>query len=173
MTTIAYANGVMAADTLVVENRVKRLQPTQKIHLSGIDDNWRVFGKKVLGFGFAGTLASIPAFKKYLEMDMKPTVGGIFTTDNDFAVLIVDENLDLYKFNHKQSRDPEECYSFIIKETDDQTRDCVKLAIGSGQDFALAGLSLGKSPLDSVLLASTLDNYTSDHVTIVDFKELV
>lgn len=171
MTTIAYAGGIMAADTLVVENNVKRLQPVEKIHIPGPDENWKVFGVAVLGFGFAGSMGSISAFKKYLQMNMAPTVGGIFTSDNNFAALIVDENLDLYKFNHKQSA--EESYSILVKETDPETRKTVRLAIGSGQDFALTALALGNSPAESVIVASNLDVYTNNVVSEFDFNKLL
>lgn len=171
MTTVVYSKGIMCADTQVVENGMRRLNPVRKIHLPENNEVWKVNGKNILGFGFSGTLSSLQPFKEYLKANMTATVNGIFTDDNDFSAIIVDSHGDVYTFNHKHTLNPEDNYSILIKETDETNRQDVQLAIGSGRKFALAALVLGEDHEGAVALAIKLDVYSGGDCTTYNFNK--
>lgn len=131
MTTIAYRDGVLAADSLVTLGNTKVHGCYQKIQ--------RIDGYLV---GSAGSVAACQAFidwVKYAEDDQAPPKG-------EYNAIIV---------NHKGKLREIEGGHFLPSP-----RGAKFTAIGSGAPFALAAMYAGASATEAVKIAAKIDTST-------------
>lgn len=138
MTTIAYKNGVLAADTSVTSNAVY-VANTLKIH--------RVNGWLVGGSGSVGAHYSVSRWLEAGADFKKPVDWG---SVEDAASIIVSPGGALYHTDTGSGWVVPEQTPFV--------------ACGSGADFARAAMLLGCSARDAVAVAIQLDLYSGGRI---------
>lgn len=148
MTTIAYKNGVLAADgrlsvdgTLVCDNYPKIVDCAEK--------DFKLNGEKVLAYGFSGFLKAKEVFEYALGEGVNVTSS--LDTDDDFSCIVVTEKNAFLVSKHDEGT----VLSFIhISEN-------VPMACGSGRKVALHYLTHKDcDPLDAVSEAVKSDLYS-------------
>ncbi len=143
MTTIAYKNGVMAADTLAVKGNHK--------HAGAV----KLFTVEKCLVGFAGDMCDIPVLLDWLEgqaleypnLDWRTPKD--FPEDMDTSVLIVSFNKGIQVLEHG---------GCLVPIAGDMH------AIGTGSQFAIGAMAHGASAAKAVSVTSTLDAYTGGGV---------
>lgn len=151
MTTIAYKDGILAGDTLATG---------YNNHSYG---NKKVFKTKYFLFGFTGTLAYLERSLEWIKKHEKPNVlefNEIFDKDvfgEETTVLLINKNRKLFL-----SSDGKPFYQARYKET----------ALGSGGDYAIGAMACGKSAVEAVKVARSLDPRTGGAVTFVSTVDL-
>lgn len=141
MTTIAYANGVLAADTqCTIEDSTRTTMHKLR----------RVPGVGVVAC--AGKLSTAHAFVEWLQGGTKrypkECVKG-------FEAIVLDEEGKPWYYGATQYKDPIENPFY---------------ALGSGWRLAMAGMHMGLSPKQAVELAGQLDIYTNTIVDTFNAK---
>jgi hypothetical protein len=146
MTTIAYKNGILAADKQATYGSIKH--PTTKI--------WRLGDGSVAGG--AGELSFIHAMMKWLDAGGDPATFPAHQRDKDDwqPIMVVRPNGQIQIYE----RTP---YPTISEGK--------YFAIGSGREFAFMAMRLGKSAAEAVALTSEFDPGTGslvDTLTLPD-----
>lgn len=130
MTTIAWDGTTLAGDTLCVSYNLKR--EVQKI--------WRLADGRL--YGGSGEYQGVLAVKQWLEDgepdDKEPLL-------DDFSAMVIDQK------GHAFRLESQLVYMPIVEPY---------FAVGSGRDFALAAMFLGKNAREAVELAALFDIYT-------------
>lgn len=147
MTTIAWDGTTLAAD----KRGVKYGYP---LTLTKI---WRVRGALI---GICGSAMEAKTLKRWFEDGAKPEDYPAFQTDKDrYSTLLVIEKLPINGIRileYGSTPDPMEVEEF-------------QHAIGSGRDFALAAMAMGKSARYAVELATRFDTDTGNGVDELRF----
>lgn len=136
MTTVAYRNGVMAADSQATSSFK---QKCQKIHKIG--DSY---------FGICGRVSSAYLFLEWIRQDRRDWVESErnppspLSDDDDFSALELCEE-GAFEWDGKLTRTP------VLIEF---------FAIGSGADFAMGAMAMGADAVEAVKVARTLDPNT-------------
>lgn len=144
MTTVAFDGQTMAADTLATDDWGMRERTLEKI-----------WANKYLLIGCAGGSGQIARWLMNLTIDtdiddlIKDGYPNYARDTNDPALLVVDR-LTGRIYRHAGG-------SFI--QTHYQ-----HFAIGSGRDFAMAAMYLGKTAREAVSVAAHFDNNTGDEI---------
>ena len=142
MTTVAYRDGVIVADSMITVGNEKRYI------------NNKVFSTKFFVVGVSGEIAYIPAIKKWLEENeadftdinqMLKAYDSSPIKDKDIGLLLVDRNRKIY-----MSRNGEH---FIPIKGPFET-------LGSGGDYARGAMAAGMTAEDAVKVARKYDPYT-------------
>jgi ATP-dependent protease HslVU (ClpYQ) peptidase subunit len=131
MTVIAWDGKTLAADRMVVSGGVKRM--TTKIH--------RVDGDL---FGISGCLAIGMARLQWVRDGLDPSAYPVAKDDSEWGQMLrigVDGRIMLYNLNGVPMVFEDSCY-----------------AIGSGSDFALAAIHLGRDAEAAVRVACALSH---------------
>ena len=153
MTTIVWANGVLAADSQVTFGNRIGSYDVQKIYTSPDPDHWWCMGERVLAFALAGDAPAVHHLIEALADCNKPRYGvhcsdvGISAPIMFHAFVVTTENCWLVT---KEQEGPE-LYIVPVSGND---------AIGSGEDFAMAALACGKDAVGAVEIAIQLDTGT-------------
>lgn len=136
MTTVAYRNGVMAADSQATSSFKQKCQKIHKV------------GDSI--FGVCGSLSSAYLFLEWIKHDRRDWVESErappspLTDDDNFdAIELCEEGLFLW--DGKLTRRPVDIEFY---------------AIGSGSDFAMGAMAMGADAVQAVKVANTLDPYT-------------
>ena len=149
MTTIAFDGVYIAADTLIV-------------------DSWGLIGKmkdkiktgKDFFIGFSGIVHEIEKYwqsVKHMTADELINHGHPTFKDDDSgfqAILCLIDGRSYYLST--------KCYLMVNNRIH---------AVGSGRDFALASMYLGKEPREAVIIASHFDNGTSNDAVVYRLKD--
>lgn len=165
MTTIVLNKNVMAADSQVTSSHITT--GFQKIHETDIGI-----------YGFAGDAYDLEILIK--AMDALYTDSQL-VMDEDEEVYLVKPEIIMVDTSHT-----EDTYSqcvYFIKETGEtglaklDAKGCVRrismqqpIALGSGQDFAITAIQLGKSAKEAVKAAIALDPYSGGEIQTVKCK---
>lgn len=140
MTTIAYKDGYLAADSFVAFQAM-RFGEINKIHET--KDYW---------LAGAGTLAVILEFKKYLEgEEYSKEILSNKEEQTDF-ILISKKNKKVYICSS--------CFPTL------QSIKAEYYSIGSGCHFAYGAMAAGKSAKEAVKIAAKFDRDTNDKVKV-------
>lgn len=147
MTTIAYKDGFMAADTLALDPNGLKASAV-KIHYVDIGgDDWL--------FGSAG--------ESSIAEKLRRSLGGVPTLEQ--------------VLNTEITCDPEDKNSAILCRGDVVLRKAGSMwfrhdkpyhAVGSGRDFALMAMRLGKSAAEAVELTLEFDGYSGGDVSVLE-----
>lgn len=143
MTTIAWRNGILAADTQMTDNHIK--VPMRKLFLLGANAGC---------IAICGDVAKALGFIDWLQSGLEPTrtkkrvykgVGAIY----------IDKWDDPFWFDDSPNPVPINAPFY---------------AMGTGHALAMGAMSTGMSAIDAVKFASTLDIYTNDQVEYYSVK---
>lgn len=145
MTTIAYKNGILAGDKQTTHGKVS--VRTRKVHKIG---DWLVGG--------AGDTAHLHEMHEWIREGMDPKTLPAFQRDTGSCVeiLMVDKAGKLFMLEN----------SHVLYEVEQQF-----FAIGSGRDFALAAMHLGKSAPEAIEVAAQFDVNTGMGVDTVTLNQ--
>lgn len=144
MTTVAFDGETMAADTLAVDGWGMRERTLEKI-----------WANKYLLIGCSGDSGQIARWLYTLDIDtsiedlIRDGYTPFIKESNDPGLMVVDR-LTGHIYRHASG-------SFLRSHHD-------KFAVGSGRDFALAAMSLGKTARQAVEVAAAFDNNTGKEV---------
>lgn len=105
--------------------------------------------------GYSGTMAFVRAHLHWLAGGERPTFTG---PEFRWSVMMIDDRRNVWLRG-----DNADYWDKMMGPGE-------RLAIGSGADFALASMLLGKSAPDAVRIASRLDHGTGGGVDVVRFK---
>ena len=143
MTTIVYANGVLATDSQITSNGIVTSTSYKKIHQ--LNDG-----------GYAACSGSsyfIEDFINWLNGGEKPVFDN---DDNDsgFNALVIDKDGNAFEYNNELRRKPAE----------------IPYCDGSGFQLAYAALDCGKTAIEAIEIACGRDIYSSLPVQSVVIK---
>lgn len=152
MTTVAFDGQTMAADTLAVDNWGLKEKTLEKI--------WANKYLLIGGAGESGQIQTWLAGLDQLETDLDDLIEAGYKPyakeSNDPALLVVCRMTGRI-YRHVGGRFLRSHYP--------------QFAIGSGRDFALAAMHLGKSAREAVEVAMTFDNNTGGDVIEIGVSE--
>lgn len=155
MTTIAWDGKTLAADSQATAGNVVTSTTTLKIITPGLDEIWRIRGKKILAFSACGDACANEEFTEALQK-------GIFTETkmrsglafSAIAVTGIGSGFEIFK-----KEGGEEIAIYLL----DSPR-----AFGSGSEYALSAMHLGMTAQDAVNHASQIDLYSGGAVNIYE-----
>lgn len=144
-TTIAYDGHILAADsqlTMTAGKQERKLLNCQKIHYSARHQAW---------VACAGNVEDINTFLNYFINGKSLPAGWV----GEFEALVV------YKTGI--------CELYILSDKHHMVMP-IPIAIGSGEDAAMAAIYAGKRADEAIAVAELVDMYTGGPVTIVHVK---
>jgi ATP-dependent protease HslVU (ClpYQ) peptidase subunit len=154
MSTVVFRDGVLAADTLMVQGSIKCPESMHKLA--------RGRTHPVI-YAMAGKTAALAASVRILEsMPVAPWNGGEFP-----ARLPLDGSCELVAF-HRDGR----IFSF---ETDGlwfEPAEVPFMALGSGSKAALGALHMGADAVQAVEIAALVDAYTGGPITSMRLSDI-
>lgn len=157
MTTIAYRDGVMAADTRVVNGAdMINLGEQRKIHEPGEEEYWSVNGDRIICFGLSGSLTDLLAFKELLSEGVTFKTKAPDHLVGDSNLLCVGEQGNVWMVSAYKQRDGSMAFTVSSVQP--------PFAIGSGSVYASAVMAVGKSAVDAVKAACKLDVYSGGRI---------
>lgn len=143
MTTIAYKDGVLAADGQMTEGHVVINKTFKKIYKTNI----KYADDTIIYVGMAGKVWQFDQIIAHFTEN-------VALPDHDCQAILIGE-LHSYILDHKA------LMPFRIDDV---------LAVGSGSDFALSAMRLGLSAVEAVRHACTLDVYSGGRIRSVNTK---
>lgn len=156
MTTIAYKNGEMAADSLINYGTFSNGQ-ANKIHVVAIPEDG---GKRVRRamLGVSGVIWVVQPLIEWLEggADQDDIPHCILHAHAEFSCIMIDDEGVVWEFNN----------GYFLKCGVDYH------AIGSGQQFALGAMAAGVSAPEAVAAAMKHDKATGGPITICTVNDL-
>lgn len=163
MTTIVYADGVLASDSQATMGWSTILNtPVKKIYTPEEGKRWTIYNKRILAVGFAGDAAAIYEMIEAMEKGIMFESKGKWDEWGTFLAIADDRTVFLC-----ESKGDRKNTTFI------NMPEIAKLAIGSGGEVAHAYLAIGKKPADVIKLVSKIDNGTGGDVQVWTFPEVV
>lgn len=162
MTTIAYKNGIMAADSRGVKGATIATVPYSKIHVPEGDDYWEIEGVKVLCFGMAGMATFKELVKERLRKNLTSKNKTVEEDKVSFQALIIDENGGIWDWGVSINARKDHSLNQLLPVS-------APMTIGSGGPFALAAMAVGLTAKAAVKVAGRLDPHTNDIVTTWSF----
>lgn len=161
MTTIVYADGVLASDSQATSGWSTILStPVQKIYTPAEGKRWSIYNKRILAVGYAGDAASIYEIIEAMEKGIMFESKGKWDEWGTFLAVADDRTVFIC-----ESKGDRKNTTFLNLPA------AAKLAIGSGGEVAHAYLSIGKKPADVIKLVSKIDNGTGGEVQVWEFPE--
>lgn len=141
MTTVAYANGVIAADKMASEGN------------SRVGTTTKIFKRKGYLIGFSGRADTSALLLRWFEDGAKEEEWpDPYAEDCDASMLVITPDGRVLTY---------ERFPIPIR-MENQFH-----AIGSGRDFALAAMHLGHGPEDAVKVACDLDTYSGNGIDVL------
>lgn len=160
MTTVAYKDGVLAADSqATLGMSVRHQAPVQKIYTPEADEYWEVAGKRVVAFGFAGDYTKLPFLIDVLREGLTHLTKFPADSEVDMAAILVLETRDSYMLSAYVSRGRQELKVYPLAPP---------MAIGSGEMFAMAAMGIGHSAHDAVQAAMKHDIGTGGDIVVFE-----
>jgi len=148
MTTIAWDGKTLAADSQsTVVSRVATLDAKKIMTPKPGEEVWTIHGAQILAVALAGDSGGMLALKSALRAGI--TVFTELPPVYRFQALAVTEEGDAYLLTLDEE---ESC----LHVTEVSTRE----AMGSGEDFAIAAMHMGRDAIEAVAVASDLDVFT-------------
>ena len=144
MTTIAWKDGKIAADRLCMRGGNLRSE-VSKLHASAA---WI--------YGGAGNLDEVLEIARWIASGMKREDRPTLDDGGAFGLVVRRHDGKCFRVEGKRP---------VLCEVAETFTAC-----GSGRDFAIAAMALGKNARDAVKLAARFDVYTGDAVDVVDVR---
>lgn len=149
MTTIAWDGITLAADDQATQGSRKSFGE-RKVHHAPA--GLFIYGEKVIIMGFSGTAGDERHIIQYLTDDKVNSQTEMHDQIECTAILVTEKNRC---FSVQKSADKKLPWIYENK---------APYAIGSGADFAITAMHLGKDAVEAVIVASKLDAYTGSTV---------
>jgi len=163
MTTIVYADGVLASDSQVTQGfNVKLPCKMQKIYEPGEGKRWSLYGKRILAIGVAGDAAGIYELMDHLEKGIMFDTKG--KQDAWINCIAVADDKTIFILDTYGDRK----HAMFVNLPAD-----AKYSLGSGGEIATAYLAIGKKPAEVIKLTSKLDSFTGGDVQVWNFPEVL
>lgn len=150
MTVVCWDGKELVSDSQMNLGDLIQPSPFQKIYLPGENDYWEIRGVKIVAFGIAGDAFSIEYVKEKLQQGIDHKTRFEENKDLGFHAILINENGEAFVWRY-------------VKNSD-RNRERVELlpmlppvAIGSGMEFALGCMAIGKSARVGVKAACRLD----------------
>ena len=161
MTTVCYDGQHMVSDSQSTFGQMSSLTPFKKIHEPEEGDYWEVNGVKVIVFGISGNAMAVENLKEKLRENL--TYKTRFNEEEmQFSTIIVDENGRTYRWNCNKTRTrPMEILELLPT--------LPPVAVGSGYQFAMGILAIGKDAKSAVKTAIRLDPHSGGELQIWEF----
>lgn len=154
MTTIAFGNGILAADTLATNSQGKVISENFGKIFDVEGKGYTLNGYNVRAYALAGFVFSRLSFDAVLEQGLQ--VGSTLDTDDDFSAIVVTEGA-----------------SYAVSKEDDNPNiriieipDGVYWAIGSGADIARYVMQTGGDAVKAVIEACKVDVSSGGEVDV-------
>lgn len=163
MTTIVYADGVLASDSQVTQgHNIKLPCRMKKIYEPEAGKRWTLNGKRILAIGVAGDAAGIYELISHLETGIMFDTKG--KQDAWISCIAIADDKSIFMLDTYGDRK----HALFVNLTED-----TKYAIGSGGEIATAYLAIGKKAEDVIKLTSKLDAFTGGDVQVWRFPEVL
>jgi len=163
MTTIVYADGVLASDSQVTQNlNVKLPTHMKKIYEPAEGKRWTLNGKRILAVGVAGDAAGIYELMSHLENGIMFDTKG--KQDAWISCIAVADDKTIFILDTFGDRK----HALFVNLSEN-----TKYAIGSGGEIATAYLAIGKKAEDVIKLTSKLDAFTGGDVQVWRFPDVL
>lgn len=159
MTTIAYDGKVLVSDSQLHHGETAQPAPFRKIHIPEEDEYWEINGTKVVAFGLVGNPYTLDFIKDKLREGVDYKTKFEVPGNEEFEAIIIDENGLSHMWVVINSKN--ELVSSVIPMLP-------PLAIGSGDQFAIAVMSIGKPAHTAVKAAMKLDIHTGGNLQIFE-----
>lgn len=150
MTIIAFDGKELVSDSQMTLGDTVCLSPFRKIYTPEDDQYWEINGVKVIAFGLAGDALAIDYVKEKLQEGISHKTRFEDQDNIAFHALVINEKGELWTWK--------------VVKTKERNRDRHELlpmlppvAIGSGTDFALGVMAIGKGARLGVKSACKLD----------------
>lgn len=157
MTTIAYMDGVLAADTRACVHDLVSPSGMKKIYHPAEGEYWEVMGVKCLAAAFAGSSDGILHVIDMLKEGLTHKTRSPQDIEIAINVILVLENKSCYVYSAVTNSRTGRNSSVLIPFTP-------PVSCGSGQGFAYSMMAIGKSPEQAVKHAMKMDPYTGGEV---------
>ena len=159
MTTIAYDGSLLVSDSAMTVDSTMYPAAFRKIYTPEEGEYWDMNGVRILAFGHAGDVETIHLVKEELAKGLtyKTTIDA---PNMSFSTLMIDENglAHMWLFSsHKQ----QDSYTLLPM--------LPPVAVGSGSDFAMAVMTIGKSAKVAVKASIKLDINSDGNLQIFEF----
>lgn len=154
MTTIAYDGRYVVADGRSTVGNLVTGKKARKIWV--IDLTMNGFTEKAI-FAGAGSYQSISIVRSHLERE-------------DFLMAEVVPELEPNSFSGLVVLQDGRCY--VLEDRIVPMEQEVPTALGSGTDYAMAAMTMGKSAIEAVKVACELDVYSGGDIMAVDINSL-
>jgi ATP-dependent protease HslVU (ClpYQ) peptidase subunit len=162
MTTIAYDGRVLVSDSQLHHGETMQPAPFRKIHIPEDDEYWEINGTKVIAFGLVGNPYTLNFIKDKLREGVDYKTKFEVPGNEEFEAILIDEN----GLSHMW---------VVINQKNEMVSSVIPmlppLAIGSGDQFAIAVMSIGKSAHTAVKAAMKLDIFTGGNLQIFEVPE--
>lgn len=149
MTTIAWDGITLAADDQATTG-VRKSFGEKKVHRA--PDGVAIYGARVMLMGFSGTSGDERHLIQYITEGKCSSQAEMHEQIECTAILVTEDNRC---FSVQKSADKKLPWIYEKK---------APYAIGSGADFAITAMHLGKDAVEAVIVASKLDAYTGSTV---------
>lgn len=162
MTTIAYKNGLLAADSRMSRSGFAGNIPESKIKVCPPDKVWKIGEDKVIAFGVAGDISGILLLQKALEEGI-PDSGRInvdVVGESTFNYILIGEDPTKVWdccYNHNKQKNINNIWAVRVSAIDPRS-------IGSGKPYALGAMSVGKTAVGAVKVAISLDPHSGGKI---------
>jgi len=159
MTTLAFCNGVLAADSQATQDETVALGEAKKIHTPTEDEYWEIQGIKVLAFGLCGNAQDLAYVKEELSVGVTHRTRIQGPEVLDFLIIAVTE--DGMPWYWGINRNPRRQHNYDIVVLEPLTGPATG---GSGQTIATAVLSVTGCAVKAIEAAIKLDIYSGGPV---------
>jgi len=162
MTTIVWDGKELVSDSQVTTMDTAQLAPFRKIHTPEEHEFWSINGIKVVAFALAGEASAIDYVKEKLQKDI--TYKTRFDDNNQimFHAIVIDEKGQSFVWRVSKDKHQNRERTALLPMLP-------PIAMGSGTDFALGVLSIGRDARTAVKAAIKLDVGSGGALQIFEF----
>lgn len=162
MTTIAYKDGVLAADRLVT-NGSHTVATLSKVFHANLPEQHDL---RVIG-GMCGSVDTIAQFRQWIRTGFEKAsiVNGELTRVEEFRTSLLDDEADGIVI----IKSGDEIYTYLVANGPMCRVDTGCFAFGSGSAVALGAMYAGANAQAAVCIASQLDLHTGAEVDVLVF----
>lgn len=155
MTTLAFCNGVLAADSQSTQDETVGLGEAKKIFTPNEDEYWDIQGIKVLAFALCGNAQDLAYVKEELSVGVTHRTRIQGPEVLDFLIMAVTEDGTCWYWGINRNPRRQHNYDVVVLEPLPGSGTG-----GSGQTIAKAVLSVTGCAVKAIEVASKLDLYT-------------
>ena len=169
MTTIVWANGKLASDSLMSGSGRKKNINATKIFFPKLGETWKVMGRNVLAYGAAGSLGADAFVEEMLSSAEGLTHRSDFKMMHNlsFSLIIVDDTHQAWLLVGSYKAGSQIPDGFKLFKAEDKT------AIGSGACYAECALRMGHGIKKAVKVAKSMDLATGGKVQVFKLPKAV